>query len=79
MKWIRCQDELPKTDLRFGIPQKEYLCAIQHRGGSGYTYMVLNYCDGWDCSVMTNGNIYRKSEIKDVVAWCEVPKFEEEK
>lgn len=79
MEWVLCKNRLPKSDLRFGAPQKDYLCVIQHADVDGHHYMVLNYCDGWNCSVSMDGTICKDYELKGVVAWCEVPRFEEER
>lgn len=77
MEWILCKNKLPESDLRFGVSQKNYLCAIRHADIDGCSYMVLNYCDGWNCSINIDGTICRDYEFKDVVAWCEVEGFEE--
>lgn len=49
-------------DLRF------YLCCTE----SGMR-TVLSWSDGWNCYTDFSGEVHRDNEIKDIVAWMELP------
>lgn len=59
--WTPCKNELPNTD-------GEYLTYhTTHIEGVGY-YMILHWCNGWNCFEHN-----RENEIKNVVAWMPLP------
>lgn len=67
MKWIPVTEKLPETEKwpNWG----EYLTCDK----DGYI-SVTHWADGWSCSMMRDGSIYRKHEYNDVVAWMPLPK-----
>lgn len=58
-RWIPCKNVLPKDE-------GEYLVYCDS-DFEGY-YMILNWCDGWNCF-----KDCRENEIKNVVAWMHLP------
>ena len=59
-RWTPCEKELPKEE-------REYLVYIKSKFGG--LYMILNWCDGWNCFKES-----RENKIDDVIAWMELPK-----
>lgn len=67
VNWIPVEDALPpKPDF----PEwcQYMVCCDDGR------IDILHWCNGWNCSQDAKGNIYRKYEITDVVAWAQLPK-----
>ena len=58
-RWISCKKEVPKDEGK-------YLVYLGSDWG-GY-YMILPWCDGWNCFKHCMEN-----EIKNVVAWMPLP------
>lgn len=71
-KWIRCKDRLPRTPAN-PLEVKEYL--IVSKESSGYLYNMAYWADGWNCTIDFSGHIDRENEMKNVVAWAEVPEY----
>ena len=75
--WIKCSDRLPKTPKNWADylrNKKQYVVAYPD-GVGGYSYQTMGWCDGWNCSMMPDGTIYKEHEIADVVAWLEIPEY----
>ena len=64
-KWIPCSERLPETD-------GTYLCCTDS------FIHTLGYADGWNCVRLANGNISRKHEILDIIAWQSLPELYKE-
>lgn len=67
MKWIKCSEKLP-TNPTDALDCKDYL-TCSNEGN----IQVYRWADGWNCNVDFNGKFYKKYEIKDIVAWAELP------
>ena len=75
--WIKCEDRLPETPKNWDEylgDSKEYVVAYSD-GFGGYSYQSMKWCDGWNCMMCTDGTISRKHEIKDIIAWFEIPEY----
>lgn len=76
-EWIKCEDKLPETPKtweEYVFNEKVYMVCWESTSNT-YGYQSLRWCDGWNCSMMPDGTISREHEIKDVVAWYEVPEY----
>lgn len=76
--WIKCEDRLPdtpKTWREWVTNRKSYVVA--YKAGSGYCYQSVEWCDGWNCSMMTDGTISKEHEMTDIVAWFEIPEYKD--
>lgn len=72
--WKLCKDELPKNSNA-----NRYMIAHDHDGELINAGVITSYYDGWNCYKDNFGDkIYKKAEITDVVAWCEVPEIDVE-
>ena len=65
--WYKCEEKLPETPKSF-LDVKYYLTLSE----SG-VYSILHWFDGWNCS-----GDKKDYEIKDIVAWAEIPTMEGE-
>lgn len=68
-EWVLCKDKLP------GMPKsenkrEEYLVYTE-KGA----YCVMGWCNGWNCHYNLDGTINRAAEIKDIIAWMEIPRI----
>jgi len=73
-EWIKCEDKLPEMPTSpFG--QRQYLVAW--KSADKYSYSTISWAAGWNCSLNWDGKIIRKHEIKDIVAWAEIPEYED--
>lgn len=64
--WRYCKDELPpKVKPREDL--KEYLVCTE----DGY-YMVLRWCNGWNCMYLSDDTFYKEQEFDDIVAWMPI-------
>lgn len=71
--WKLCKDELPKNSNA-----SRYMIAHDYGGKLINAGVIVSYYDGWNCSKNIDGTIYKKSEITEVIAWCEVPEIDVE-
>lgn len=39
---------------------------------------TMGYCDGWNCGMTPSGEIRKDYEVKDIVAWSHIPKFQKD-
>lgn len=62
IRWIFCSERLPDEN------DKEYLCLIKF--DCNLWCNIFKYYNGWNCSAN-----YKGSEIHDVIAWTELPKY----
>lgn len=60
----------PKSPLT----RKDYLVCVKYYAGK-YGYQTMEWADGWNCSMDFNGEIDRTHEIKNIVAWAEIPEY----
>lgn len=67
-EWISVSDRLPANA---NTAEKEYLVQLD----DGIT--ILNYYDGWNCFVDSDGIWCNEYEIKNVLFWMELPKPKE--
>ena len=67
-EWISVSDRLPANA---NTVEKEYLVQLD----DGIT--ILNYYDGWNCFVDSDGIWCNEYEIKNVLFWMELPKPKE--
>lgn len=72
--WKLCKDELPKENSN----KCRYMVAHKCHDKLMNAGVIVSYYDGWNCSKGYDGIIYKRAEITDVVAWCEVPKIDVE-
>lgn len=73
--WKLCKDEMPKENSNVN----RYMIAHEHDGELINAGVITSYYDGWNCSKSYfSDEIYKKAEIKDVVAWCEAPEIDVE-
>lgn len=70
-RWISVKDALPISSTPYEY--EEYLCLSE----GGYCNLLM-YCDGWNCSYYSDlsKGINKENEIKDIIAWMKIPKFE---
>lgn len=73
MKWIKCEDELPKMPKRMS-DMKDYLVVIEYEPNS-YIYGLMSWAGGWNCTLTASGKVCRTAEIKNVVAWCDFGRY----
>lgn len=67
-QWIDCKERLPENPKGL-LRMKHYLtCSVNG------AIQILMWANGWNCVIDGYGNILRDKEIKDVVAWMELPK-----
>ena len=72
--WKLCKDELPKNSNA-----NRYMIAHEYDGELINAGVITSYYDGWNWSKdYFRDKIYKKSEITDVIAWCEVPEIDVE-
>lgn len=74
IEWIKCKDGLPENPTS-PLDWKKYWTVRKTRYGLSYSVNYWAY--GWNCSMNFDGTIYREHEIKDVIAWAEIPEYEE--
>lgn len=72
-EWIKCEDRLPEMPSN-PFESKVYL--VIWKPGKHHHYMTVGWADGWNCSLEFGGKIDKKYEIKDIIAWAEIPEFE---
>lgn len=72
--WKLCEEELPSENSN----ASRYMIAHDYDGKLINAGVIVSYYDGWNCSKNIDGAIYKKSEIRDVIAWCEVPEIDVE-
>ena len=72
--WKLCKDELPSENSNVS----RYMIAHDYDGELINAGVITSYYDGWNCSKNIDGTIYKRAEITDVVAWCEVPEIDVE-
>lgn len=65
--WIPCSERLPETPKHY-YDRSLYLTCTK----TGYITSIY-WWDGWNCTVNEDGTVYRKHEMKDIVAWMELP------
>ena len=65
--WIPCSERLPETPKHY-YDRSLYLTCTK----TGYITSIY-WWDGWNCSMDEDGTVYRKHEMKDIVAWMELP------
>lgn len=71
--WKLCKDEMPKENSN----ANRYMIAHEYDGELINAGVITSYYDGWNCSKdYFRDKIYKKSEITDVIAWCEVPEID---
>lgn len=66
-KWIPCSERLPETPTDY-MDMKGYLTF-----GTYGTMTVIQWWDGWNCTMNEDGTTDREHEIKGIVAWMELP------
>lgn len=71
--WIPCSERLPETPKHY-YDRSLYLTCTK----TGYITSIY-WWDGWNCSLDEDGTVYRKHEMKDIVAWMELPEPYEER
>lgn len=74
-EWIKCKDRLPDNP-KSPLGWKEYWTVSKMPSGK-FSYSTNYWADGWNCSMNFDGTIYREHEIKDIIAWAEIQKYEE--
>ena len=62
-KWIPCSERLPENG------NAKYYLVCHNDGILG----TLHYYEGWNCSGLPNGEVHRRYEMHDVIAWMELP------
>ena len=65
--WIPCSERLPETPKHY-YDRSLYLTCTK----TGYITSIY-WWDGWNCSLDEDGTVYREHEMKDIVAWMELP------
>lgn len=75
--WIKCEEGLPETPKNFreSLGRLPYLVAYPC-GADMYGYQTMGWCDGWNCSMMSDGTISKEHEITNIVAWFKIPEYE---
>lgn len=75
MKWIDCKDRLPENPTS-PLDSKNYLVALSNEGNCYYN--VISYAGGWNCMLCFDGSVDKTYEIKNAIAWMEIPKYDPE-
>ena len=55
--------------------QPSYITLTEHEclGELYDSVNLLTYADGWNCSLWTDGSIYKKNEMFGITKWAEIP------
>lgn len=72
-EWIKCKDRLPENPTN-PLDEYEYFVSCKAPTGGIY-YSSMSYADGWNCQVLFDGTVNKEHELKDIVAWAEIPKY----
>lgn len=76
IEWIKCKDRLPENP-KSPLDWKRYLTVKKLPTTGDYIYDVKYWADGWNCSMNFDGTFDKEYEAKDIIAWAEIPTFEE--
>ncbi len=68
MRWIPMEERVPENPKDWRDNSNRYLVFSDYGEQS-----VLEWCDGWNCSLLSDGTINKEYEIKGVVAWMPLP------
>lgn len=69
--WHDYPDEKPVSGK--WLDNKNYLVEVKYNISDGSYYDVLEYADGWNCFVESDGKINREHEMVGIIAWAEIP------
>ena len=75
-EWIKCKDRFPENPEN-PMEEKMYFVAYKNEATGHYLYSITGYADGWNCSLMFDGTISKEHEMKDIVAWAEIPEYKD--
>lgn len=73
-EWIDCKDRLPKNP-KSPLDEHVYFVTCKTAEGAIY-YSCMSYADGWNCQMLFDGTFNKVYEIKNVIAWAEILKYE---
>lgn len=74
-EWIKCEERLPENP-KSPLHMEMYMIARIPKKTGTVLYGMCYWADGWNCSLNFDGTFDRSHEIKDIVAWAEIPKYE---